>query len=76
MTSRPAVVGGFILGAFALSVAGILFFGGMQLFATNLRVVVFFSESVADSTSAHRSRSTVCASARSRASPSTFPPTR
>ena len=47
MTSRPAVVGGFILGALALGVAGILFFGGMQLFATRSRVVVFFSESVA-----------------------------
>ena len=43
MTSRPAVVGGFILGALALGVAGILFFGGMQLFATRSRVVVFFS---------------------------------
>ncbi len=47
MTSRPAVVGGFILGALALGVAGILFFGGMRLFATSTRVVVFFSESLA-----------------------------
>ncbi|KVA16974.1 MlaD family protein [Burkholderia ubonensis] len=47
MTPRPAVVGGFILGALALGVAGILFFGGTQLFATSSRAVVFFSESVA-----------------------------
>jgi len=47
MSSRPAVVGAFILGALALVVAGILFFGGMRLFATSMRVVVFFSESLA-----------------------------
>jgi paraquat-inducible protein B len=47
MISRPAVVGAFILGALALGVAGILFFGGMRLFATSTRVVVFFSESLA-----------------------------
>ena len=47
MSARPAVVGGFILGALALSVAGILFFGGMRWFTPSLRVVVFFSESVA-----------------------------
>lgn len=47
MSARPAVVGGFILGALALGVAAILFFGGVQLFATTRRVVVFFSESVA-----------------------------
>jgi paraquat-inducible protein B len=47
MSSRPAVVGAFILGALALGVAGILFFGGMRLFATRSRVVVFFSESLA-----------------------------
>ncbi|MBB5462440.1 MlaD family protein [Paraburkholderia sp. Cpub6] len=47
MNSRPAIVGGFILGALALGVAGILFFGGGRLFATSTRVVVFFSESVA-----------------------------
>jgi paraquat-inducible protein B len=47
MGARPAVVGGFILGALALGVAAILFFGGVQLFATTSRVVVFFNESVA-----------------------------
>ena len=47
MSSRPAVVGGFILGALALGVAAILLFGGMRLFATSSRVVVFFSESLA-----------------------------
>lgn len=47
MKSRPAVVGGFILGALTLVVAGILFFGGSRLFARKERVVVFFSESVA-----------------------------
>jgi paraquat-inducible protein B len=47
MRARPAVVGGFILGALGLVVAGILFFGGEELFATRSRVVVFFSESVA-----------------------------
>lgn len=47
MNARPAVVGGFILGALVLVVAGILFFGGMRLFATKARVVVFFTESVA-----------------------------
>lgn len=47
MNSRSAVVGAFILGALALVVAGILFFGGTRLFATSTRAVVFFGESVA-----------------------------
>jgi paraquat-inducible protein B len=47
MSSRPTVVGGFILGALALGIASILFFGGMRLFATTSRAVVFFSEPVA-----------------------------
>jgi paraquat-inducible protein B len=47
MNSRAAVVGAFILAALALVVAGILFFGGMRLFSTTSRVVVFFGESVA-----------------------------
>jgi paraquat-inducible protein B len=47
MRARPAIVGGFILGALGLGVAAILFFGGVQLFATTSRVVVFFDESVA-----------------------------
>jgi paraquat-inducible protein B len=45
---RPAVVGGFILGALALAVAAILFFGGMRWFGSQARVVVFFPESVAN----------------------------
>ncbi|MBV8650872.1 MAG: MCE family protein, partial [Alphaproteobacteria bacterium] len=47
MSARPAVVGGFILGALGLGVAAILFFGGMQLFTTTSSAVVFFSESLA-----------------------------
>jgi paraquat-inducible protein B len=47
MSSRPAIVGAFILGSLALGVAGILFFGGTRLFATTSRLVVFFSESLA-----------------------------
>ncbi|MFZ6765086.1 MlaD family protein [Pseudoroseomonas sp. WGS1072] len=45
--ARPAVVGGFLLGALALGVAGILFFGGTRLFAQATRAVVFFEGSVA-----------------------------
>lgn len=47
MKSNAAIVGGFILGALALVVAGIVFFGGRHLFTPSTRVVVFFSESVA-----------------------------
>jgi paraquat-inducible protein B len=47
MSARPAVVGGFILGALGLGVAAILFFGGTQLFTTTTRAVVFFNESLA-----------------------------
>jgi paraquat-inducible protein B len=47
MSVRPAAVGGFILGGLGLGVAAILFFGGVQLFATKSRVVVFFTESIA-----------------------------
>ena len=47
MSARPAVVGAFILGALGLAVAAILFIGGVRLFATTSRVVVFFNESVA-----------------------------
>ena len=45
--ARPAVVGGFVLGALALVVAAILFFGGSRLFATSTRAVIFFEGSVA-----------------------------
>jgi paraquat-inducible protein B len=45
--SKPLVVGSFILGALALGVVAILAFGGMNLFAHKLRVVVVFSDSIA-----------------------------
>ncbi|MBX6376453.1 MAG: MCE family protein [Acetobacteraceae bacterium] len=45
--ARPAVVGGFVLGALALAVAGILFFGGTSLFQKTTRAVIFFEGSVA-----------------------------
>lgn len=45
--ARPAVVGSFVLGALALLVLGILFFGGARLFATSTRAVIFFEGSVA-----------------------------
>ena len=44
---RPAAVGGFILGALALGVAAILFFGGSHLFSQTSRFVVFFNGSLA-----------------------------
>jgi paraquat-inducible protein B len=44
---RPALVGGFILGALALGVGGILFFGGTRLFVGTSTAVVFFDGSVA-----------------------------
>ncbi|ABC23247.1 MlaD family protein [Rhodospirillum rubrum] len=47
MTAKPAVVGGFILGALALGVAAIVLFGGQRLFTSTREVVVFFNESVA-----------------------------
>jgi paraquat-inducible protein B len=45
--AKPVVVGSFVLGALALGVVAILFFGGTQLFRTTVRVVVFFRESIA-----------------------------
>jgi paraquat-inducible protein B len=47
MSNKPAVVGGFILGALALAVVGILLFGGIRLFPDTARAVVFFDESIA-----------------------------
>jgi paraquat-inducible protein B len=44
---RPAAVGAFIIGAFGLTVALILFFGGTHWFSSASRVVVFFDESIA-----------------------------
>lgn len=45
--ARPVIVGGFVLGALALGVLAILIFGGSNLFAKNLRVVVVFKDSIA-----------------------------
>jgi len=45
--AKPVLVGGFILGALALAVTGILVFGGMKLFTRDVRVVVVFAGSVA-----------------------------
>jgi paraquat-inducible protein B len=45
--SKPLVVGGFLLGAMALGLVAILAFGGMNLLAHKLRVVVVFSDSIA-----------------------------
>jgi paraquat-inducible protein B len=45
---KPALVGGFVLGALALAIAGILFVGGTRWFGASARVVVFFPESVAN----------------------------
>ena len=45
--ARPAVVGGFVLGALALVVVAILLFGGSRLFAPRFRAVAFFHGSVA-----------------------------
>jgi paraquat-inducible protein B len=47
MKSRPAVVGGFVLGGLLLAVGAILFFGGVRLFTPTLRAVIFFPSSVA-----------------------------
>lgn len=45
--ARPAVVGGFVLGALALTVAAVIFFGGTRLFTKTARAIAFFSGSVA-----------------------------
>jgi len=45
--NRPAVVGGFVIGALALVVVGIVFFGGARFFYPTVRAVVFFEGSVA-----------------------------
>jgi paraquat-inducible protein B len=44
---RPAAVGGFILGALALGIAAILFFGSSRLFSQTTSLVVFFNGSLA-----------------------------
>ncbi|TAD87194.1 MAG: MCE family protein [Alphaproteobacteria bacterium] len=45
--SKPAIVGGFVLGSLALAVAAILMFGGGKLFEKTARVVVYFTGSIA-----------------------------
>jgi paraquat-inducible protein B len=45
--AKPVMVGSFILGALALGVLAILTFGGLNVFAKNLRVVVVFRDSIA-----------------------------
>ena len=45
--TKPIVVGGFVLGALVLGVIAILTFGGLHLFAKNLRIVVVFKDSIA-----------------------------
>jgi paraquat-inducible protein B len=45
--ARPAVVGGFVLGALALAVGAIIFFGGTRVFERKVRAVAFFEGSVA-----------------------------
>ena len=44
--ARPAVVGGFVLGALALVVVAILLFGGSRLLRARFRAVAFFHGSV------------------------------
>jgi len=46
-SNKPAMIGGFTLGAFALAVAAILFFGTSGIFDKVSTAVVFFHESVA-----------------------------
>jgi paraquat-inducible protein B len=45
--AKPVLVGSFILGALALGVLSILAFGGLNVFAKNVRVVVVFRDSIA-----------------------------
>jgi len=44
--ANPSMIGGFVLGAVALIILGIVYFGGTQLFAERDRYVMFFSGSV------------------------------
>jgi paraquat-inducible protein B len=46
LPTRPAAVGGFLLGGMAIVVAAILFFGGGEMFAVKTKAVVFFEGSV------------------------------
>ena len=40
--TNPKLIGGFVIGAIALVIAGILAFGGGQYFATKVKCVAFF----------------------------------
>jgi paraquat-inducible protein B len=45
--TKPLVVGSFVVGGLALAVLAIVFFGGIQLFAHELPIVVVFQHSIA-----------------------------
>lgn len=44
--ANPTVVGGFVVGAIALLIAGVVFFGSASMFATKIPVVMYFPDSV------------------------------
>ena len=44
--ANPTVVGGFVVGAIALMIAGVLFFGSASMFAPKVPVVMYFTGSV------------------------------
>lgn len=44
---KPVIVGAFVVGALVLAVAAILIFGGLHLFASTLRIVAVFPDSIA-----------------------------
>lgn len=45
--ANPTVIGGFVIGALALAVAGVLLFGGGRLFSDSRAGIIYFRESVA-----------------------------
>ena len=44
--ANPKVIGGFVVGAVALAIGGLIFFGGGQFFKTTIPMVMFFQGSV------------------------------
>ncbi len=44
--ANPTVVGGFVVGAIALMIAGVVFFGSASMFSTKVPVVMYFPNSV------------------------------
>ncbi len=44
--ANPAVIGGFVIGAVTLAVAGVLILGGGEFFKTKRELVLYFDESV------------------------------